>query len=92
MAIGLLSSNAVPNSMKIGSEIQSGFQLLVPGDVVATNGYVSPQLTATTFNWSVIPYYSASVTNYWIGTWTNGTLCAVYSNTASTYAIKQLAP
>lgn len=50
------------------------------------------QVPAVTFNWAQIPPYSATVTNYWVGNWTNGTVCAIYSNSASTYAIKQLAP
>jgi len=50
------------------------------------------QVPAAVFNWAQIPPYSATVTNYWVGNWTNGTVCAIYSNSASTYAIKQLAP
>ena len=50
------------------------------------------QPLAVYFNWAQIPPYSATVTNYWVGNWTNGTICAIYSNSASTYAIKQLAP
>ena len=72
--------------------------LLVEGSIVTSNnitamgGHVAPQPSATTFAWSAIPAYSATVTNYWTGTWTNGTYCCIWSNTSSTYAIKQLAP
>jgi lysophospholipase L1-like esterase len=62
------------------------------GSVTATNGYISPQPAAAGFNWSAIPVYSTTATNYWTGTWTNGTYCAIWSNTASSYVIKQLAP
>jgi len=47
---------------------------------------------AVYFNWAQIPPFSATATNYWVGNWTNGTVCAIYSNSATTYAIKQLAP
>ena len=91
-AWGANSTNGTPNSIKFGYEGFPGYQVITPGTVNATNGYISIQPSATSFNWAVIPYYSSSVTNYWIGTWTNGFLCAIYSNTASTYAIKQIAP
>ena len=50
------------------------------------------QVPAVSFNWAQIPPFSLTQTNYWVGNWTNGTVCAIYSNTVSTYAIKQLAP
>lgn len=70
--------------------------LQVMGTVTATSlasmGSVYFQTNATGFNWSNIPAYSATITNYWMGTWTNGTLVSVWSNTSSSYVIKQLAP
>lgn len=65
---------------------------LTASNVVTTNGVVLIQPTAAAFNWGLIPPFSATATNWWVGTWTNGALCALYSNTATTYAIKQLAP
>jgi hypothetical protein len=54
--------------------------------------FTAIQTTAALFNWALIPLFSAIKTNYYVGPWTNGTYDAIYSNTASTYAIKQLAP
>lgn len=59
---------------------------------VTLNGIISMQPKASTFNWAAIPPYSATTTNYWLGTWTNGTFVCIWSNTPSTYKIKQLAP
>ena len=61
------------------------------GAVVVTNGFVSYQPTAASFQWSLIPPYSATQTNSWFGTWTNGQLSVVYSNTSSTFLVKPMA-
>lgn len=61
-------------------------------NIVVKAGEQTAQPTAATFNWGSVPVYSASVTNYYIGAWTNGCYVAIYSNTASSYVIKQLAP
>jgi hypothetical protein len=61
------------------------------GQIFVTNGIVSYQPTAASFNWSLIPAYSATQTNCWFGLWTNGQLSVVYSNTSSTFLVKPMA-
>jgi hypothetical protein len=54
--------------------------------VLQATNTVSLQIVSTQ-PWTNIPAYSATVTNRWIGTWTNGLYSSAYSNTATTYLL-----
>jgi hypothetical protein len=86
-------SNAEPSLVwSAGSMGMNIYESLNVNGSISAAGITSPQPSPATFAWSAIPAYSSTVTNYWTGTWTNGTYCCIWSNTSSTYAIKQLAP
>jgi len=79
-------------NMAYGTGVSLNTNLYVQGalaatSMTATNGLALNQPTASGFQWANIPAYSATVTNAWLGVWTNGVMSLIYSNTASSYVV-----
>jgi len=92
MRLGTGAGNSTLDLATGGGVATFNTNLVVSGNITLPAIMTTNQPSAANFNWSWIPPYSATKTNYFVGVWTNGTYCAIYSNTVSTYAIKQLAP
>lgn len=79
-ALGMSSTFASITATTNGNMTILTTNLLVSGTLTATNGFVSSQPSAATFNWSAIPSSSATHTNWWFGTFTNGGFYLIASN------------